>query len=201
MPGSGGRLPVRSFIARTMSRIACWPFVTEYKLHKAGSLPPHSAHASAYVNRYALRGHPFSRRLRRCDGPNGLFEGTEQSVWNESRARGIDVPVAFRIPCATRCANIAVFPDPAPAITRSGMPGVVSFSPIPCSAACRCSGLSFSRWATDIARAISPWVSRRNSLLETLLRQLQLATSCALILPCACQRMPQFLQRLRVSRE
>jgi hypothetical protein len=29
MPGSGGRLPVLSVIARVRSRIACWPFVTE----------------------------------------------------------------------------------------------------------------------------------------------------------------------------
>jgi hypothetical protein len=27
-------LPVRSTIARDNSRIACWPFVNEYKLHK-----------------------------------------------------------------------------------------------------------------------------------------------------------------------
>jgi hypothetical protein len=27
-------LPVRSTIARDNSRIACWPFVSEYKLHK-----------------------------------------------------------------------------------------------------------------------------------------------------------------------
>jgi hypothetical protein len=27
-------LPVRSAMARDNSRIACWPFVNEYKLHK-----------------------------------------------------------------------------------------------------------------------------------------------------------------------
>jgi len=32
-PGNGGRLPVRSCIARDSSRIACWPLVTAYRLH------------------------------------------------------------------------------------------------------------------------------------------------------------------------
>jgi len=33
IPYSGGGLPVRSRMAPTNSRIACWPFLTEYKLH------------------------------------------------------------------------------------------------------------------------------------------------------------------------
>jgi hypothetical protein len=33
MPGSGGRLPVVSRIARDACTIAVWLFVTEYKLH------------------------------------------------------------------------------------------------------------------------------------------------------------------------
>jgi hypothetical protein len=32
-------LPVRSAMARDNSRIACWPFVNEYRLHKQ-NLPP-----------------------------------------------------------------------------------------------------------------------------------------------------------------
>ena len=44
---------------------------------------------------------------------------------------------------ATRCANVLVLPDPAPAITRSGADGP---SPaVPCSTARRCSGLRPSR--------------------------------------------------------
>jgi predicted N-acetyltransferase YhbS len=36
-------------------------------------------------------------------------------------------------------------PDPAPAMTSSGVPGAAWFSRTPCSTARRCSGLSFSR--------------------------------------------------------
>jgi hypothetical protein len=40
---------------------------------------------------------------------------------------------------------VLVLPDPAPAMTSSGVPGAASFSRTPCSTARRCSGLSFSR--------------------------------------------------------
>ena len=46
---------------------------------------------------------------------------------------------------ATRCARVLVFPEPAPAMTRSGGPGAAFFSPPPCSTACRCSRLRLSR--------------------------------------------------------
>src|SRR5271163_4888892 len=51
---------------------------------------------------------------------------------------------------ATRCASVLVFPDPAPAMTRSGVPGAAFLSSTPCSTARRCSGLRVSRYATDI---------------------------------------------------
>ena len=44
----------------------------------------------------------------------------------------------FTIRCATRCARVFVFPEPAPAMTRSGAPGVVFLSSRPYSTARRC---------------------------------------------------------------
>src|SRR6202020_865501 len=34
LTAANSRLPVRSCMARASSRMACWPFVTEYRLHK-----------------------------------------------------------------------------------------------------------------------------------------------------------------------
>src|SRR5690606_2452365 len=49
MPGSGGRLPVLSRIARASSRMATWPLVIEYRLHMA------SLRSAASAGRQATR--------------------------------------------------------------------------------------------------------------------------------------------------
>jgi hypothetical protein len=59
-------------MAPANSRIACWPFVTEYKLHKdPSSLSPHAAHAGADIDAqgFACRSYGRSgRRHRPCRG-------------------------------------------------------------------------------------------------------------------------------------
>src|SRR5580704_17892919 len=96
MPGRGGRLPVLSRIAPANSRIACWPLVTEYKLHiDRFSLSPHAAHAGADID-----AHAFARRScgrsRRHHRPGRPLEKAEQSIGNETRTRSVDMPVALR---------------------------------------------------------------------------------------------------------
>src|SRR3977135_3412730 len=81
-------------MATANSRIACWPFVTEYKLHKGpSSLSPHAAHAGADIDAHAsCRPYGRSRRRHRPCRPR---EKAEQSIGNEARSRSVDMPVAF----------------------------------------------------------------------------------------------------------
>src|SRR5260221_4147976 len=89
-------LPVRSLIARAISRIACCPFVTEYKLH-IGQSPssPDSAHAGTDIDAYTVA-RRACRGSRHHLGPCCLLEEVEQSLGNEARPRRINVPIAMR---------------------------------------------------------------------------------------------------------
>ena len=65
-----------------------------------------------------------------------------------SRIRRGSIPLTIRF--ATRCARVLVFPDPAPAMTRSG--AAISRRPpaTPCSTARRCSAFSLARGSGSI---------------------------------------------------
>src|SRR5260221_2203067 len=96
MPGNGGMLPVRSLIARAISRIACCLCVTEYKLHKEQfSSSPHSAHSRTDIDAHALA-RRACRRSRHHLRPCCLLEEVEQSLRDEARPRGIDVAITVR---------------------------------------------------------------------------------------------------------
>ena len=63
---------------------------------------------------------------------------------NGQTSRNVQEIVLFQtIRCATRWASVFVFPEPAPAITRSGVEGAHVFSRTPCSTARRWSELTF----------------------------------------------------------
>src|SRR5262249_16622317 len=84
-------------MARANSRIACWPFVTEYKLHKGrSSLSPHAAHAGADIDAHAFARRPYGRSGRR-HRPCRALKQAEQRIGNETRPRSVDMPVALRI--------------------------------------------------------------------------------------------------------
>src|ERR1700731_1945522 len=80
-----------------VSRIACWPLVTEYKLHKGPpSLSPHTPHAGADIDAHAFARRPYGRSRRR-HRPCRPLKKAEQSIGNETRSRSVDMPVALRI--------------------------------------------------------------------------------------------------------
>ena len=75
--------------------------------------------------------------------PGHLGGGSPGECHYYSRMRRGSTQLTIR--CATRCATVLVFPDPAPAITSNGAAGTHVACPTPCSTAQRCSGFSLSR--------------------------------------------------------
>jgi hypothetical protein len=121
-----GLVPVNWFCRTLEARHSQWLILAALRSFCGANVPDHGR-STCWVQRAFV----VIRLTRR------IISSAARRVNVNSRIRCGSTPVTTR--CATRWARVFVFPEPAPAITRSGEGFVADAQSMPCSTARRCS--------------------------------------------------------------